>query len=306
MRTKDVKNMLDILTTEVKIHEINKEFLESVPKESIRKDKLRLGRIILPIVLCLCFSAAFITLLIISINRPLFGEELNGTVTDTKKEITYQLIETLALIDDENNLNYLSDSISEEVQKEVEKYYTLANYYFDQEEISVDSLVSDDANYQNKYRIKLKQEVYFYFNETTTAAITDIDKVSSNINGYVLLGENKFIVECFKDVSNNIQTIKLKVYYQENKSLESTHVIEEDLIRFDFTCYTNGEKQKEITLNLEKHLSYNEALIIAYDHKYEYIFQNDKTIVDVKIPDIFNGKIIITKQNNEFVYQVIE
>ena len=52
------------------------------------------------------------------------------------------------------------------VQEEVEKYLTFSNLYLNKETLAIDSLISDDDNYQNKYLIKLNQDVYFYFNET--------------------------------------------------------------------------------------------------------------------------------------------
>lgn len=306
MRTKDVKNMLDILATEVKIHEIDKAFLDKIPKKTPNKNKLRVGRILLPIILCICFSTAFITLLVISINKPLFGEQTLDNLSDTKREITYQLIETLSLINDDNNLQLMSDSISDDVLREVEKYYKLACYGFDKNEIVIDSLVSDDANYQNKYRIKLKQDVYFYFNETSTDETNNIDSVSSSINGYVLFGTNKFTVEISKEVNGNIKTITLKVYYNEDKYLESYHQIGVDLNKYDFLYFVNGAKEKELILVLEEHISYNQANIVIDDKEFKYILQADKTIVDVKIPKVYSGKIIFTFKNNEFIYQTIE
>ena len=95
MKTKDVKNMLDILTTEVKINEIDKEFLNNVPKKPMPAEKLRIGRIIVPIILCLFIAFLFIVLMIVSIKSPFFNNQKANPLTNTKRNITYQMINLL-------------------------------------------------------------------------------------------------------------------------------------------------------------------------------------------------------------------
>ena len=52
MNNKRVEEMLNLLSTEVKVNEIQKDFLEFVPKRPASPEKIRPARIIFPISIC--------------------------------------------------------------------------------------------------------------------------------------------------------------------------------------------------------------------------------------------------------------
>ena len=308
MKTKDVKNMLDILTTEVKINEIDKEFLNNVPKKPMPTEKLRIGRIIVPIILCLFIAFLFIVLMIVSIKSPFFNNPKANPLTNTKRNITYQLVGSLTLLDDIYELNYLENSLDAKVQEEVEKYLTFSNLYLNKETLAIDSLISDDDNYQNKYLIKLNQDVYFYFNETTTEKTDNIDLVSSTIDGYVIFGIDKFLVKGSKDITNDGFKITLRTYYQENSYIEVIQEINNNQTNYssNFNYYKDGQLEKALSFKFEEHISYDKSEIIVEDKSFEFTKQNDKVIVDVNLPNLYKGKIIIYIKNNEFIYQIAD
>ena len=86
MKTKEVKDIIDILTTEVKINEIDKTFLENVPKVPTHAETFRSKNIVITLALGGLLSALLITLMIFTINNPFFSKDKPNPVTETKKQ----------------------------------------------------------------------------------------------------------------------------------------------------------------------------------------------------------------------------
>ena len=129
MRNKQMKEMIDILTTEVKINEINKSFLSCLPKRPMKAEKIRFKRIILPISLGGLLASLLMILMVVTVNNPQYYRKATP-LTETKKMLTYQVVGCLTLIDDITTLNNLDTSRNLLIEDEVNDYVKLVYYYY--------------------------------------------------------------------------------------------------------------------------------------------------------------------------------
>lgn len=303
MNKKRVEEMLNLLSTEVKVHEIKKDFLAFVPKRPTLPEKIRPARIIFPITLCSVFAVLLISLMLFTINKPIFNTEKASPITETKKIMTYQVIGCVSLIDEMSELNKLSN---DQIEKEVDNYLELADYYLHKDELMIESQISDDVNYNNKYLISLNEQIYFYFNEKTDVEHTDIDFVSSSLEGYILINNTKYQVTGWKEVVGRYIKTKLRTYYNETDFIEVKQEIRLSNNEYDFTYYNDENIVKEVSLCFQETPLSSELEINEDDKSFDFKLKEDTIIADVNIPDVYNGEIIIYSENGEYVYFIEE
>ena len=283
MKTKEVKDIIDILTTEVKINEIDKTFLENVPKVPTHAETFRSKNIVITLALGGLLSALLITLMIFTINNPFFSKDKPNPVTETKKQMTYQVVGCFVLIDGIDPINNMSTSKNTLVEEEIGEYLELAEKYLLQDELQIESLISDDKAYANLYKITLDETIYYYFNETTTQT-GDIDEVSSFVEGYILSGNNKYKVEGSKEVKEG------EVKTHENE--------------YTFKYFNGTTLVKKLELEMEKHISYQELEIEEENKNIEFVLSNNVIIADVEFPGLFDGEVLIYIEEEGYVYNI--
>ena len=301
MRKKHVKQMLNLLSTEVKINEINTKFLAFVPKRPKSPEKIRPARIFVPIVLCSILAFMLIGLMLLTINKPIFENDKGAPITETKKMMAYQVVGCLSFIDEIAEPAKLSN---DQVKEEVNNYLQLAEYYLHKEQLIIESLVSDDMKYNNKYLIKLNSEIYFYFNEDADGAYQDIDLVSSVIEGYVLINNVKYKVTGSKEVIGKEIKTKLRTYSSDTDFIEVEQDIKRNQNEYEFSCYKDENIIKEVDLAIEENVSSDQLAINEDDKSFDFSLENDKIIADVNIPDVYSGEIVIYLENGEYVYVI--
>lgn len=303
MNNKRVEEMLNLLSTEVKVNEIQKDFLEFVPKRPTSPEKIRPARIIFPISICSVLAVLLISLMLYTINKPIFNTEQALPITETKKIMTYQVIGCLTLMDEISEFNKLSN---DQIEKEVDNYLDLADYYLHKNELTIESYVSDDIDYNNKYLISLNDQIYYYFNETTDVEHTDIDFVSSSLEGYILFNNVKYRVTGSKEVVGRYIKTKLRTYYNETDFIEVEQEIRLSINEYDFTFYKDENIVKKVSLAVEETPLSSELAISEDDKSFDFSLKEDTIIADVCIPDVYNGEIIIYSENGEYVYFIEE
>lgn len=303
MKTKEVKDIIDILTTEVKINEIDKTFLENVPKVPTHAETFRSKNIFITLALGGLLSALLITLMIFTINNPFFSKDKPNPVTETKKQMTYQVVGCFALIDGIDPINNMSTSKNTLVEEEIGEYLELAEKYLLQDEIQIESLISDDKAYANLYKITLDETIYYYFNETTTQT-GDIDEVSSFVEGYILSGNNKYKVEGSKEVKEGEVKTSLKTYYKADTYVLVEQEIEAHENEYTFKYFNGTTLVKKLELEMEKHISYQELEIEEENKNIEFVLSNNVIIADVEFPGLFNGEVLIYIEEEGYVYNI--
>lgn len=292
---KRIKEMMNLLSTEVKVNEINNKFLDYLPKRPMSPEKIRPARIIFPIVLCGLLSLLLIGLMFLSINKPIFGNPNKGEVSDTKKIITYQVLGTLSLFDE---VSETTTHNNDQIIDEVDDYVRLVDYYLHKDTLIIESLDSDDMKYNYKYLIKLNTEIYFYFNEDVDGAYKDIDLVSSVIEGYVLINNVKYKVTCTKEVIGRQIKTKVRTYYSDCNFVEVEQDIQKNVM--SFSCYKNENVIRKIKLEM-----IDNGLSISSDKKsFNFSLENNKISCIVNIPDVYEGKIVISTENGEYAYNL--
>lgn len=302
MKTKETKELINILQTEIKINEIDKSFLSSVPKRPEPVEKLRPKQIILPIAIGSILASLLITLMIFTINNPLFTNPQEvSDLTDTKKIMTFQVVGCITLIEDLYNVEPLTNARNTKVKEEVESYLNLAEKYLNKKDLKIEALPSNDEDYQNMYKISLDKDVYFYFNEIANTD-GDIDEVSSELTGYILVGDNKYQVEGYKVVENEEVNTVLRTYYKDNYFVEVKQEIEAGENEYTFTYFEDQKIVNELKLELEEHISYQEIDIEDTNNTLEFVLQKDKILVDVKIPGLYDGDVIIYIEEDNYIY----
>ena len=85
MSKKRIEEMLNLLSTEVKVNEIKTDFLEFVPKKPTSPEKIRPARIIFHVSLCSLLAILLICLMLFTINKPIFDVDKTVPMTETKK-----------------------------------------------------------------------------------------------------------------------------------------------------------------------------------------------------------------------------
>ena len=305
MRNKQMKEMIDILTTEVKINEINKSFLSCLPKRPMKAEKIRFKRIILPISLGGLLASLLMILMVVTVNNPQYYRKATP-LTETKKMLTYQVVGCLTLIDDITALNNLDTSRNLLIEDEVNDYVKLVDYYLHKNDLNIESVVSEDKTYENKYLISLDKSFCFYFNEESKVLDSDIDLVSSTLEGYILINNTKLMVKGFKVVQDDRIYTTMRTYYKDTHYVEVTQNISEQENDYSFTCYKNQEVLKEVNLSILPRISTNVLAIESDNKSFDFVLQNDKIIADVNIPDLYKGEIVIYEKDGKYCYDILD
>ena len=299
MSKKRIEELLTTLSTEVKVNEINSKFLAFVPKRPTSPEKIRPSRIFLPIMLCLFLAVILCSLILFTINKPIFKSEDVNPITETKKMMTYQVISSLSLINEVSDTNQLADNL---IQNEISQYLELAEYYLFKDDVKIESVVSDDINYANKYSISFRNQIYFYFNEKAEIESANIDLVSSKVEGYVVIDNIKYLVSGFKEIIGRQIKTSIKTYYSATDFIEVKQDIRLSPNKYDFSYYKNENIVKKISLKIKENVLSYEALIVEEDKSFSFTLDNEKIVVKVDMPNLYNGKVIIYEEKGEYVY----
>lgn len=324
MKTKKLKKQLNELVEQVEVSDVDTQFLNKVTyKPTFKENKNK--KFVLISSLTMSFAALSIAFFLFTffINRPdisignLFPP-LTSTIslkeeklTEVKRKLAYQTIGCYSIIEGVSNMGKLNLATSgnQRIEQEIKENLLLARNYLDLANADIKLYVSNKEGYAYMYKMMMNnEEIWFYFNETTSIETDDIDEVSSSIEGILCMNHQNYPVRGTKTVESNEIETTLIIELSENEKIEVSQEIENRENEYEFQIYKNEKLVKTLEIEIEQLFDYNIVSIEEEDFEndtsksIEYHLKNQQIICEYEINGD-EGEVAITIQGNSYYFE---
>ena len=290
MTKNDIKEILKKSASEIKLPDLTNSIINNVnvvTKTTVKaKKRFKLRYLLAP---CLAVASVIIIVLSIFLNNKNISTNNEIDLTTSKLVIGREVMLASSILNDEVNqpinLRYTQNDYENDINS-IHEYLLTCDLL--REDIIVDYklYLNEDENYPYKYKMLLNYPNFtytFYYNEVNTEYdFDDLDEVSIDFNGLLLLNETSYSVRGHRENEGNDEFKTETIILQDDMPyLRISQENEEDENEYTYSYYRNGRIIKEVTQSLEfddgkREMSIsieenNEETEISFTYHNEYI-----------------------------------
>lgn len=257
MRKDKWKNKLHTLVDEIEVCELKTDFFQNISYVPLEESTAKRKMTILPkMVLSLIVLSMILFFVIKFSNHPFIPVQKPQEVvlTDVKKKIAYQTIGCYSLIESTTLQKFAVSTVDyDAIKREIENYIILAQNYLEMNKTEIKLYESDRSAYAYMYHIVTERDdIWFYFNETSEKQTDDIDEVSSKIEGILCMNQAEYFVRGEKVVEEGEIETTLAIVISSDQYIEVSQEIENRENEYEFVQYQNGKKTKKLEIEIKE------------------------------------------------------